>query len=45
MFTRRSKPFRIIGDRDNQRPGKWSSIVYHMDKNNATSKRCQNIYI
>ena len=39
MFTRRSKPVRIIGDPDNQRPDKWSSIVYYMDKNNATLKR------
>ena len=27
MFTRRAKPFRIIGDRDNQRPDKWSSTL------------------
>jgi hypothetical protein len=44
MFTRSSKPVRIIGDPDNQRPGKWSSIVYYMDKKNATLKRRQNIY-
>jgi hypothetical protein len=44
MFTRRSKPVRIIGDPDNQRPDKWSSIVYYMDKNNATLKRRQNNY-
>ena len=29
MFTRRAKPFRIIGDPDNQRPDKWSSTVLH----------------
>jgi len=43
MFARRSKPVRIIGDPDNQRPHKGSSIVYYMDKK-ATLKRYQNSY-
>jgi len=28
MFTRRSKPIRIIGDLDDQCPGKWSYTVF-----------------
>ena len=28
MFTRRAKQIRLIGDPDNQRPIKWSSIVF-----------------
>ena len=27
-FTRMAKPIRIIADKDNKRPDKWSSTVY-----------------
>jgi len=27
-ITRRDKPIRIIGDKDNQRPDKWSCTVF-----------------
>ena len=43
MFARRSKPVRIIGDPDNQRPDKGSSVIYYMEKK-VTLKRCQNSY-
>jgi hypothetical protein len=28
-FERRAKPFRIIGDPDNQLPDKWSSTIHN----------------
>ena len=30
MFKPRAKPIQIIGDQDNQRPDKWSSVVFNM---------------
>ena len=35
MFSGRTKPFRIIGDPDNQFPDKWSFTV--MDKKRVTA--------
>ena len=31
MFTGRTKPIRIIGDPNNQRPDKWSSAVCNIN--------------
>jgi len=36
-FTRRTKPVRIIGHPDNQRPDKWSSTVSICHFDNRTS--------